>query len=150
MLKMKQVLCLFLVICFAVSLCACGNKPATNDNAPGNSTGNSTGANIDSNEKPQVEDNKLTAENVAGAGWQCTYHTGDDKIYTRFVLADDGTYKQIIAKNGLFDHSETGTYEVKGGKLYLYLNGDTNSATAYEPKGENLLNNGNEYTPYSE
>lgn len=88
---------------------------------------------------------------MVGTGWQCTYHTdAGDKVYTRFILAADGTYNQILAINELYDHSEEGTYEVTDGKLYLYLEGDTGSATVYESKNGNLINSGNEYTPYSE
>ena len=139
---MKSIVCLFLVLCLAFSLCACGG---TVDN------GGDADNNYVSEESTQIEGDKLTSENVVGRGWQCTYHTGGgDKIYTRFWLYEDGTYKQLIAINELFDRYDNGTYEVKGGKLYLYLNGDTASATVYEHKNGNLLNDGNEYVPYSE
>lgn len=139
--KLKNFICLLMVVCLAVSLCACAGG--------GNDGGNSDGAAVDGASSP-IEGNKLTSENVVGTGWQCTYHDNDKKIYTRFILSEDGTYDQIIAIDELFDHREKGTYEVKGGKLYLYLNGDTSSSTVYEYKKGNLLNSGNQYTPYYE
>ena len=134
---MKKVWAILLVLVLCLSLCACG--------------GNADGDNSGPTKPTQIEGNKLTADNVVGTGWQCTYHTDDDnKIYTRFMLAEDGTYKQLIAINELFDRYENGTYEVKGGKLYLYLNGDTNSSTVYEYKNKNLVNDGHEFTTYVE
>ena len=127
---MKSIVCLFLALCLTFGLCACGG-------------------NYVSEETPQIEGSKLTSENVVGTAWQCTYHTEEgDKIYTRFWLYEDGTYKQLIAINGLFDRYDNGSYEVKGGKLYLYLNGETATSTVYEYKNDNLTNDGNEYTPY--
>ena len=144
MIKMKNIVCLFLIVCVVVGLCSCGEKPANNNTDTGTDT-----TYADSKDHEQIEGSKLTNENIAGTGWQCTYHTEDgDKIYTRFILAADGTYNQIIAINGLFDHSEKGTYEVKNGKLYLNCN--TNTSTIYEYKNGNLFNNGNEFTAYVE
>ena len=143
---MKKLSCLFLVLCLAFSLCACGGNSTDN----GGNLGDGASA-VVSEVSTQIEGSKLTSENVVGTAWQCTYHTDEgDKIYTRFWLYEDGTYKQLIAINGLFDHHDYGTYEVKGGKLYLYLNGETATSTVYEYKNENLTNDGNEYTPYSE
>ncbi len=139
--KILLVMVLSLVLCLALVACnAPADKDVTNSNAGTNST---------NGEGTQIEGNKLTNETVVDTGWQCTYHTADgDKIYTRFILAADGTYNQIIAINELYDHSEKGTYEVKGGALYLYLNGDTTASIVYEYKNGNLVNSGNEYTPY--
>ena len=140
--KIRNIICLLLVVFLTVGFCACGNT-ADND-------GKANGGYV-SEEDTQIEGSKLTSENVVGTAWQCTYHTDDgDKIYTRFWLYEDGTYKQLIAINELFDRYDNGTYEVKDSKLYLYLNGDTSSSTVYEYKKGNLTNNGNEYTPYSE
>ena len=147
----KSVVCLFSIICLALILCACGGNTAKDDSSV--DTDNADSKYFDEYGNPilvELEGEKLTAENVVSTGWQCTYNSGDDKIYTRFTLEADATYKQIIAINGLFDHSETGTYEVKNGKLYLYLNGDSASGTVYEYKNGNLFNSGNEFTPYFE
>ena len=140
---MKSIVCLFLVLCLTFGLCACGGNTVDN--------GGNADAGYVSEENTQIEGSKLTSENVVGTAWQCTYHTDDgDKIYTRFWLYEDGTYKQLIAINELFDRYDYGNYEVKDSKLYLYLNGDTSSSTVYEYKNDNLTNDGNEYTPYSE
>ena len=144
MIKIKNIICLFLIVCVVAGLCACGGKLSNNSTDTGADT-----TYADGKENAQIEGSKLTNENIVGTGWQCTYHTDDgDKIYTRFILAADGTYKQIIAINELYDHSEKGTYEVKDGKLYL--NSDTNTSTVYEYKNGNLFNNGNEFTAYVE
>ena len=140
---MKSIVCLFLALCLTFGLCACSGNTVDN--------GGDAGNNYVSEETPQIEGSKLTSENVVGTAWQCTYHTEEgDKIYTRFWLYEDGTYKQLIAINGLFDRYDNGSYEVKGGKLYLYLNGETATSTVYEYKNDNLTNDGNEYTPYFE
>ena len=146
MTKTKTIICLFLIICIVAGLCACGNKPTNNHT---DAVADSDTTYTDNKENAQIEGSKLTEENVVGTGWQCTYHTDDgNKIYTRFTLATDGTYNQIIAINGLFDHSEKGTYEVKNGKLYL--NSDANTSTVYEYKNGNLFNDKNEFTAYVE
>ena len=132
-----------MALCLTFGLCACSGNTVDN--------GGDAGNNYVSEETPQIEGSKLTSENVVGTAWQCTYHTEEgDKIYTRFWLYEDGTYKQLIAINGLFDRYDNGSYEVKGGKLYLYLNGETATSTVYEYKNDNLTNDGNEYTPYFE
>ncbi len=137
----SALLSIILILSFCLGLCACGGSSDGGKNANVNSA-NSTSA--------QITDSKLTPENVSGTGWQCTYFEGEDKIYRRFTLSAEGDYTAIIAKNELFSHKETGTYEVKNGKLYLYLNGDTASSTVYEYKNNNLVNNGNEFTTYVE
>ncbi len=143
--KFKMLFAAVLALVICLTLVACNSPDETGDADSG------TSSDYTSEESTQIEENALTNENVAGTGWQCTYHNDDgDKIYTRFILAADGTYNQIIAINELYDHSEKGTYEVKGGALYLYQNGDTNASTVYEYKNGNLINEGNEYTPYTE
>lgn len=146
---MKHIVSLFsiiLVLSLCLGLCACGGAA---DNG-GKTDTNSAPDNGETSSITQIEDGKLTKENVAGTGWQCTYFEGEDKVYRRFTLSTEGEFTAIIAINELFSHKETGTYDVKDGKLYLYLNGDAASATVYEYKNGNLLNNGNEFTTYVE
>lgn len=171
---MKSFICLFLAVCLALSLCACGTDATNNVSSVTDDVVDtvSTDDVVDDDEDFNIEDaksdskyydeygntlivaldgNKLTKSNVIRTGWQCTYYTDNgDKVYTRFILDFDSKYQQLFAINGLLDHTDKGTYEVKGGKLYLYLNGETATSTVYEYKNENLTNNGNEYTPYSE
>lgn len=146
---MKYIVSLFsviLVLSLCLGLCACGGAA---DNG-GKTDADPVPDNGGTSSITQIEDSKLTKENVAGTGWQCTYFEGEDKIYRRFTLSAEGEFTAIIAKNELFSHKETGTYDVKDGKLYLYLNGDAASATVYEYKNGNLVNNGNEFTTYVE
>ncbi len=141
--KRKSIVLLLLVFCLTLGLCACAD--------PASEPTKATSDGYTEEEKGEKEEAEQAFNgDLSGTGWQCTYHSGDDKIYTRFLLASDGTYNQIIAINELYDHSEKGTYEVKNGRLSLYLNGEASSATVYEIKGEKLILNGNEYTPYSE
>ncbi len=142
--RIKGIFLIMLVLGLCFSLCACGNT-ASEGGAGTEATPEQ------SEEAPKVEGSRLTDENVKGTGWQCTYHNAEgDKIYRRFILSEEGDYRAIIAINELFSYPETGTYEVKDGKLYLYLNGDEASAAVYEYKKGNLINDGNEFTPYSE
>lgn len=135
---MKRILAMLLVLALALSFSACGEKPAGGDGGSTTTTGST-----------QIEGSKLTAENVAGTGWQCTYfESNGDKVYRRFTLAEDGTYRAIIAINELFDHSENGTYEVKNGKLHLQP--ESGDPLIYEYKNDHLWHGGNEFTPYSE
>ncbi len=134
---MKRIVAILLVLALALSFSACSEKSAES----GGST-TTTGS-------TQGEGSKLTDDNVVGTGWQCTYfEQNGDKVYRRFTLAEDGTYRAIIAINELFDHSENGTYEVKNGKLYLQP--DSGDVLVYEYKKNNLWHGGNEFTPYSE
>lgn len=143
--RIRGLFVIILILCVCFSLCTCGNTAPN-----GGASTEATPTEI-REEASTIEGTKLTDENVKGTGWQCTYHNAEgDKIYCRFTLSAEGDYRAIIAINGLFSHAETGTYEVKNGKLYLYLNGDEASATVYEYKKGNLINDGNEFTPYSE
>ncbi|MBQ1954769.1 MAG: hypothetical protein II350_03420 [Clostridia bacterium] len=49
-------------------------------------------------------------------------------------------------KNGSLHDTETGTYEVKGTKLLLHENGDTDVSTPYKIRLGKLVNNGHEFT----
>lgn len=172
---MKKLLVYFLVFCLIFGLYACGGAPVENSkdvsaDVADESTGD-VADEVDDDEDFDVasakenamyydeygntimvglEGNKLTKSNVIRTGWQSRYTENGDEIYTRFILDFDAKYKQIFAINGLFDHSITGTYEVKGGKLYLYPDADPSSPDVYEYKSGNIVNNGHEFTPYFE
>ena len=151
--KIKKFISLLLTCCLLAGLCACGGDPS--DNAGANTNRNTEAENTQNGNPTlaEVDGKKLTEENVVGTGWQCTYYDNEDKVYTRFTLSaesDKKEYKQIFAINGLYSHSETGTYEVKDGKLHLHPNGDSSSSAVYELKNGKLLNSGKEFEPYTE
>ena len=169
---MQRFFYLFLVFCLIFGLCACGEASTDAVSSIGADTPDESIADeVDEDEDFDIttakenskyydeygnvlivalEGNKLTKSNVIRTGWQCTYTENGDKTYTRFVLDFDAKYKQIFAINGVLDHSINGTYEVKGGKLYLYPDADPSNPDVYEYKDGNITNNGHEFTPYFE
>lgn len=148
MIRIRVFFSLILLFTVTFSLCACTGSSLGLGSAPAEETGE----NGEKTTEASAEVGEpLTPENAVGRGWQCTYkNSADDTEYRRFVLAADKSYEAIVAINGLFSHKDKGTYEVKGGALYLYLNGDPSASTVYEYENGNLINNGNEFLPYEE
>ncbi len=152
--KKRLVLFLALVLTLSLALCACGDT-FQGEGEPSHEGGkgevNAPYENDPENYKSQIEESRLSEENVVGTGWQCTYFEEDgDKVYRRFTLSAEKEFQGLVAINELFSHRETGTYEVKDGKLYLYLNGDQGASSVYEYKNGMLVNDGNEYITYKE
>ena len=87
----------------------------------------------------------ITKEKAVGT-WSGSYVYNGNQFTSAFVLSADGTYSQATYKNGRLSSAETGTYEVKGGKVILHENGDMTSSTEYEYKNGKLVNNGHEFT----
>ena len=74
--------------------------------------------------------------------WSGTYTYNGNQFSCGFVLDQDGSYAKITYKNGSLSSSETGTYEVKGGKVILHKDGKSGVSTEYKYKGGNLVNSG--------
>lgn len=77
--------------------------------------------------------------------WAGSYVYNGNQFARSFVLSEDGTYVEVVLKNGDFSSTEEGTYEVKGGKVILHENGNTGISTVYKYKGGNLVNNDHEF-----
>lgn len=86
----------------------------------------------------------LSEKGVAGT-WSGEYDYNGNHFARVFVLDGNGNYTEVTQKNGEFYDSETGTYEIKGGKLLLHENGDTNTSTPYKYKFGKLVNNDHEF-----
>ncbi|MBQ1223003.1 MAG: hypothetical protein IIX84_01825 [Oscillospiraceae bacterium] len=78
--------------------------------------------------------------------WSGEYEYNGNHFSRAFVLDDDGNYTEVTLKNGSLHDTETGTYEVKGTKLLLHENGDTDVSTPYKIRLGKLVNNGHEFT----
>ena len=86
------------------------------------------------------------SEKDAVGTWSGTYVYNGNQFVCAFVLSADGTYSEVTYKNGSLSSAETGTYEVKGGKVFLYEKGGLGSYTEYKYKDGKLVNNGHEFT----
>jgi len=86
----------------------------------------------------------ITKETAVGT-WAGTYVYDGNQFACSFVLSEDGDYAKVTLKNGSMSSSETGTYEVKGGKVILHKDGNMGVSTEYKYKGGKLVNNGHEF-----
>ena len=77
--------------------------------------------------------------------WVGSYVYNGNQFTRAFTLSADGTYAEVTYKNGEFSSTETGTYEVKGGKVILHENGNMGISTTYKYKGGALVNNDHEF-----
>jgi hypothetical protein len=85
------------------------------------------------------------SEDEAIGTWSGSYIYNGNQFSVAFVLSPDGTYAKATYKNGSFHKSESGTWEVDGGDVLLYENGNTGAWTTYEYKGGALVNNDHEF-----
>ena len=86
----------------------------------------------------------ISKKNAIGT-WQSSYVYEGNTFNVTFVLDDDGDYNKVVVKNGAISKVESGTYEIKGGKVVLHADGDDNVATKYTYKNGKLVNNNHEY-----
>ena len=85
-------------------------------------------------------------ESDAVGVWSGTYTYNGNQFSCTFALEGNGKYAKITYKNGSLSSSETGTYEVKGGKVILHKDGNMGVSTEYKYKGGNLVNNGHKFS----
>lgn len=84
------------------------------------------------------------SEDEAVGTWTGTYTYNGNSFSVAIVLEADGSYAKATKKNGSLSSTETGDYEVKGGKVILY---DSDSvvyhgeSTVYKYKSGALVNN---------
>lgn len=86
------------------------------------------------------------SEDEAVGTWSGAYEYNGNDFATAFTLEENGDYIKITFKNGSLSSSETGTWEVKGGKVILHEGGNKGVSTEYKYKGEALVNNKHEFT----
>ncbi|MBO5767389.1 MAG: hypothetical protein J6R45_00295 [Clostridia bacterium] len=83
----------------------------------------------------------ISREDAVGT-WCGSYVFKGNNFTVAFVLESNGEYSEVIYKNGSFSSAEVGTWEVKGGKVFLYEDGDMmGTRTEYKYKGGALVNN---------
>ena len=90
----------------------------------------------------------VSKDEVVGTYSGSYVHNGNE-YSVGIVLGEDGTYAEVVIKNGELSSSETGDFEIKGNKVLLY---DSESSTyhgictKYKFKKDTLINNGHEFT----
>ena len=85
-------------------------------------------------------DNKLE-------GTYCGSYTYDgNEFYMELTLNEDGTYKRVYEKNGQPYETTEGDYEVKDGKLYIYINEENSSFNKYDIVDGHLESDGRIFT----
>ena len=82
----------------------------------------------------------ISREEAVGT-WSGTYVYEGNTFAVAIVLSEEGNYGKASYKNGSFNSSESGTWEIKGGKVVLHRDGDMGVSTEYKYKGDALVNN---------
>ena len=86
----------------------------------------------------------MTRDKAVGT-WSGTYEYNGNYFSVSFVLSSDGEYSYISYKNGDFNKSETGTWEIEDGAVVLHVDGNTSKSTIYEYDGDALVNNNHKF-----
>ena len=87
----------------------------------------------------------ISKEEAVGT-WSGAYVYNGNQFARSFVLSEDGKYTEVTMKNGSLSSTETGTYEIKGGKVILHESGDESISTVYEYKNGKPVNNDHEFS----
>lgn len=72
--------------------------------------------------------------------WSGSWTYNGNEFTRTFVLESDGTYTEVMYKNGEYYKTETGTYEIRGRNVDLHPNGDKNQSTPHKYRGGKLYN----------
>ena len=86
------------------------------------------------------------SEKSAVGTWSGEYDYNGNHFARTFVLDEDGNYTEVTTKNGELYDTETGTYEVKIGKVLLHEDGNTDTSTPYTYRFGKLVNNDHVFT----
>lgn len=86
----------------------------------------------------------ISKEKAVG-NWTSNYEYKGNSFKHTIVLKEDGTYFDLTLKNGRFSSAESGTYEIKLGKVRLYEDGDKSGYMELKYKFGKLENGGHEY-----
>ena len=74
--------------------------------------------------------------------WSGTWQFEGKGINAVILFGANSDYIKAVYADGKLSSAETGTYEIKGNKLILYLNGSKGNITEYDYNGSSLKNNG--------
>ena len=85
------------------------------------------------------------SEDKAVGTWTGSYVYNGNSFSVAFILNADGNYSYASYKNGSFNKAESGTWEIKGGKVILHENGNVGISTKYKYKGGALVNNDHQF-----
>ncbi len=83
-------------------------------------------------------------EDVTGT-WSSSWVYNGNEIACMFTLNENGKYNEVTFKNNTLYKVENGTYEIKGSKVILHLNGNEGISTEYKFRNDKLVNNKHEY-----
>lgn len=75
-----------------------------------------------------------------------SYTYDENEFYVEITLNEDGTYTRVYEKNGEPHKSEEGDYELKDGKVYLYVVDDHSVWNAYDYIDGQLESDGRIFT----
>lgn len=82
-----------------------------------------------------------STDDLAGL-WSGSWESEGKQISKTIVFETNGSYLKGSYENEELSSIERGTYAVKGGKVYLYENGEKGSYTKYKYGSDGLENNG--------
>lgn len=85
------------------------------------------------------------SESDAVGTWSGTYVYDGNNFAVAFILSADGEYSKATVKNGEVSSTETGVWEIDGGKVVLHKDGNFGVSTEYKFKGGALVNNDHEF-----
>ncbi len=84
----------------------------------------------------------ISKDELVGS-WTGTYTYNGNRFDVAIVFKSSGSYSKATMKNGTLSSTETGDWEIKGGKVILYSDAATyhGVSTTYNYKGGKLENN---------
>ena len=86
----------------------------------------------------------LSEDDVVGV-WTCSYVYNGNDLDVAFALDEDGTYAEVINRNGVLSSTEVGTWEIDGRRVLLHPDGEPGT-TPFNYKGGKLENNDHYFT----
>lgn len=73
--------------------------------------------------------------------WEASYYYDGNYYVNTLVFDSDETYRKVVKKNSRISSTETGTYEIKSGKVVIHENGASNIRQEFEYIDDALVNN---------
>lgn len=76
--------------------------------------------------------------------WNSEYTYDGVLINKTVMFKEDGSYREVVYRDGRYARTEGGTYEINGRKV-IATSDRTKASTTYKYRGGTLVNTGHEY-----
>ena len=82
-------------------------------------------------------------DDVVGT-WNSEYTYDGVLVNITITFTEDGSYREVVYRDGRYARTEGGTYEIDGRKV-IATSDSTKASTTYKYRGDKLVNTGHEY-----